>query len=232
MMGLPEKEATVMANTFAPNGFQQYSGTGSAPTYEQVVMSIAYNNTTPIFSGDPVAQINTGYIGQAPVSTGTSSQPSITGVFVGCKYLSVAQKRTVWSNYWPGSDAASTTSVTAYVVTDPNAQFIVQTGNSNTTAAAAALSIVGQNIGFAWNDSASTGETNGNTTTGQSTYFADLYRVGTDSTLPFRVIGLANYSPELQNSPLSGINGNDASSAYNKIIVTFNNGSTKALTGV
>ena len=32
-----------MANTAAFNGFQQYSGTGSAPTYEQVEVQIAYN---------------------------------------------------------------------------------------------------------------------------------------------------------------------------------------------
>jgi hypothetical protein len=60
-----------MANTFAPNGFQQYSGTGSMPTYEQVVGSISSSNTTNIFFGDPVVQatgttgIGTGYITQA-----------------------------------------------------------------------------------------------------------------------------------------------------------------------
>jgi len=30
-----------MANTFAPFGFSQYRGTGSAPTYEQTSRSIA-----------------------------------------------------------------------------------------------------------------------------------------------------------------------------------------------
>ena len=42
-----------MANTNAPFGFRQYSGTGSAPTYEQVAVQIAYNATN-IFFGDPV----------------------------------------------------------------------------------------------------------------------------------------------------------------------------------
>ena len=37
-----------MANTNAPFGFRQYSGTGSAPTYEQVAMRILYSNTTPL----------------------------------------------------------------------------------------------------------------------------------------------------------------------------------------
>ena len=60
-----------MANTNAPNGFSQYSGTGSVPTYEQVQMAIAATNTTPIYFGDPVVQatgttgLGTGYIAQA-----------------------------------------------------------------------------------------------------------------------------------------------------------------------
>jgi hypothetical protein len=60
-----------MANTFAPNGFQQYTGTGSLPTYEQVVASISPSNTTNIFFGDPVTQaagttgVGTGYITQS-----------------------------------------------------------------------------------------------------------------------------------------------------------------------
>ena len=42
-----------MANTAAYNGFQQYSGNGSAPTYEQVAVKIVYN-ASAIFYGDPV----------------------------------------------------------------------------------------------------------------------------------------------------------------------------------
>ena len=135
-----------MANTNTPNGFQQYSGTGSAPTYEQVQLAISATNTTnpQIFYGDPVAQLSTGFICQMGTnSTGDGSTVgagNLVGVFVGCKYLSVSQKRTVWGNYFPGvGDVNSAAGVTAYVTTDPNAQFIVQTANSNTTASAAAV---------------------------------------------------------------------------------------------
>jgi len=117
-----------MANTFAPFGFSQTSGTGSAPTYEQVTALIASNYSTPIFFGDPVYPLNTGYIAGSSVSPGTTQ---IAGVFVGCKYLSVSQKRVVWSNYWPGSDANG--DVTAYIINDPNAQFLVQVGGSSST---------------------------------------------------------------------------------------------------
>ena len=84
-----------MANTNAPFGFRQYSGTGSAPTYEQIAVRIVYNATN-IFFGDPVAPDSNGYVVQA-----SSNSVQVAGIFVGCQYLSVAQKRTVWSNYWP-----------------------------------------------------------------------------------------------------------------------------------
>ena len=68
-----------MANTNAPFGFSQYSGTGSAPTYEQTQLAIsATSSTNPqIFYGDPVSQLSTGVI----VQMGTNS--TSTGGAVG-----------------------------------------------------------------------------------------------------------------------------------------------------
>jgi len=320
-----------MANIFAPNGFSQYQGTGSVPTYEQTQLAIASGNTTPIFFGDPVVQatnttgIGTGYITQAygPVtltvaatalttsaagtltvtfSAGTSTSgnlpsswappvgsvititgsttasgvnlngtyqvtsastttavcasygpqtPSATstasgtvtvyvpiaGVFAGCKYLGTAIKYPNFNNYWPGS--GSNGDVTAYVVTDPNAQFIVQTANSNTTATAVGLANVGQNISFNYNDYTSTGEANGNTANGLSTFFADQYSLiansgagsASNNYLPFRIIALANYVPGA-TSPLASVNGNDSTTAYNKIVVGFNNSMQRVLAGI
>jgi len=192
-----------MANTNAPFGFRQYSGTGSAPTYEQVVYYIAAANTTDIFFGDPVVPLNTGYITQA-----TSNSVQVAGIFVGCKYLSTSQKRTVWSNYWPGSDA--TGDVEAYVVNDPNAKFVVQ-GD----ATGIAFADINANIGFSIGS--------GNTSNGISGAFLDSASLGTTNTLPFRVIGL------VQNPP--GAPGTEAG-AYNLAVVAFNNVSTKQLTGI
>ena len=315
-----------MANTSAPFGFSQYSGTGSLPTYEQVQMAISSSNTGPIFSNDPVMMaagttgVGTGLITQAynPVTvvisgiavasgvatatitaitsgvptspnawaapvgsvisiTGASSLATggafignftvtdsttttikfvaptgtfsstytvgtsvvyvpVAGVFVGCKYLSVAQKRTVWSNYWPGSDANTAASVTAYVVNDPNAQFVVQTANSNTTSTAVGVTAVGQNIGFNYAVSgASPASSNGNTATGISTYFADQYTLttpgGYQPLLPFRVVALANWTADGSN-PLQSVNGNDYTSAYNRVVVAFNNAMLKQFNGI
>ena len=55
----------------------------------------------------------------------------------------------------------------------------------------------------------------------------DAYPGGTSATLPFRVIALANYTPDGSN-PLAGINGNDSTTAYNRIIVGFNNAAMKS----
>ena len=195
-----------MANTAAYNGFQQYSGTGSAPTYEQVAVQIAYN-ASAIFYGDPVNPDANGYV-VVGVTTASSGNTPIAGIFVGCQYLSVSQKRTVWSNYWPGSDVASTNVVTGYIINDPNAKFVAQFGNV-TVDQGYVNSNVGFNIG------------SGNTANGISgAYLATLGT--TDTTFPFKVVSLITQPP--------GVNGTDAG-AYQKAVVAFNFVTTKALPG-
>jgi hypothetical protein len=202
-----------VANTFAPFGFQQWSGLGSSPTYEQSSALIASTNGTKIFFGDPVVYVTstaTGYIKQA-----TAGTVAILGIFTGCKYLSTSQKRTVWSNYWPGADA--TGDVTAYVITDPAAQFKVQTGNSSTTATAIGNSKVGQliNLATAVDNVSQTGGSAGNTSNGLSTMYADQNTVGTTATLPFMIRSTIVDPP--------GTNGTDLTTPYNWIVVGFNN---------
>jgi hypothetical protein len=192
-----------MANTDAPFGFRQIKGTGSVPTYEQSVRKIASNNTTAIFSGDAVIPLTTGYIAQA-----TASTVRVEGIFVGCKYLSVSQKRTVWSNYWPGSDASG--DVEAYIIDDPNAQFEVQSSDSGGSSPVAFA-----NIGEYINIAVGTG----NTATGQSGMSVNVATLNTTVTLPFRIVGLVQDPP--------GANGTDIASEYNRVIVAFNNASTR-----
>jgi hypothetical protein len=191
-----------MANTNSPFGFSQYSGNGSAPTYEQVAALIVSSGTTAIFSGDPVENDANGYIIRG---TGTST---IAGIFVGCQYLSVSQKRTVWSNYWPGSDNSG--NVTAYIVNDPNARWVAQSDATGLTQAA-----VNANIGYAIGT--------GNTANGLSGAYLDASTINTTATLPFRVIGLVTNPP--------GAPGTEAG-AYNRVVVAFNSVATKQLTGI
>jgi len=209
-----------MANVSAPFGFSQFQGTGSAPTYEIVEVPILYS-AGAIYFGDAVVPDTTtadGCVKQALASG--SSTVALAGIFVGCKYLSVSQKRTLWSNYWPGSDVASTNYVTGYIVNDPNAQFLCQTSNSNTTATAVTVAKVGQLIGLAVGT--------GNTANGISGMTADQYTIGTTATLPFIIRGIYGGSPSAGIPSIGppGANGTDvttATGAYNYIIVGFNN---------
>jgi hypothetical protein len=197
-----------MANTFAPFGFSQYSGTGSAPTYEQNVGFCAYN-TAAMYFGDPVFQNANGSI--YPTTPGTGI---LAGIFVGCKYLSVSQKRTVWSNFWGAADVASTNTVEVYVINDPNAKFLAQVGGSSSTGLTTAD--IGANVQFAYGTP--------NTMSGISGAYIDItVTPTTTATLPFKVVGLDTSPP--------GSNGTEAG-AYNYAIVAFNNVSTKTLTGI
>jgi len=195
-----------MANTNAPFGFRQYSGTGSAPTYEQVAVQIAYNATN-IFFGDPVEPDANGQVIQGD---GTTAAAGIAGIFVGCQYLSVSQKRTIWSNYWPGSDVASTQTVIGYIINDPNARFLVQTGSTGAT-----QSTVNLNVPYVIGS--------GNTANGISAANVDVANAAVTATLPFRVVGLVTEPP--------GSNGTEAG-AYNYVVVAFNNVTTKNQTGI
>ena len=199
-----------MANTNAPFGFRQYSGTGSAPTYEQVVATIASNDTNALYYGDPVVPLSTGYITKGDPSGAPTVQ--IAGIFVGCTYLSVSQKRTVWSNYWPGSDNSG--DVTAYIVNDPNAKFIAQVGGSSSVGATQAE--INANAQFAYGT--------GNANSGISGAYIDIsVSPTTTATLPFRIVDLVTQPPGAPGT---------ASGAYNYVIVAFNNVSTKQLTSV
>lgn len=192
-----------MANTSAPFGFQQDSGTGSTPTYEQVTRLAQYNATV-IYSGDPVYPQTDGTIAATFAAT-----TQIAGIFVGCKYLSVSQKRTVWNNYWPGSDVASGNYVECYIINDPNAQFIVQSDVTGLT-----LADVGANVQFAYGT--------GNALSGLSGAYVTA--PATDNTLPFRVL-------KIVDTPFGGVS-NPESGAYAYAIVGFNNVSAKQLLGI
>lgn len=196
-----------MANTSAPFGFSQTKGTGSVPTYEQVASICAYN-TGAMYYGDPVTRDSGGYV--IPVASTSPSTSILSGVFIGCKYLSVSQSRTVWSRFWGAADVASTNTVEVYLINDPNAQFLAQTGST-----AATVAMVGQNAQFLYGTP--------NTTTGLSGAYVDIAQTPTTTaTWPFKITGLVTAPP--------GANGTQVG-AYNYVTVAFNNVETKTLTG-
>lgn len=202
-----------MANTNAPFGFRQYLGTGSPPTYEQVAFSnggINYNGAA-IYYGDPVQRAGAGDGSLIPSTTATAI--AFVGIFQGCKYLSTAQKRTVWSNYWPGSDVVvgNQSTIEAYVITDEAAQYLVQSDATGATQLQ-----MGSNVNH--------NVSGGNAANGLSgAFITPGTTAAVTATLPWRMVRLILDPP--------GVNGTQ-SGAYNYVQVTPNNIETRALLSV
>jgi hypothetical protein len=197
------------SNVSGPFGFTQRSGTGSAPTYEQVGYrngGIAYN-AAAIYFGDPVVPTSTsaGTLVQAAGAAGASTL-TMAGIFYGCKYLSTAQKRVIWSNYWPGSDVVvgAQSSIEAYVCNDPNAQFLCQSDSTGVT-----QTDVGANFDFNIGT--------GNAANGLSGAYL-LHTGVVTAAYPFRLVALVLEPPGAPGT---------ASGAYNYAVVAFNNVQTK-----
>ena len=210
-----------MSNTFAPFGFRPVSTSNGPINWRVSTRRIASTNNSPIFKGDvvmPVTGTANGYITVGLPGTIDGTHP-IAGIFWGCQYLSTTQKRTVWSQYWPGSDA--TGDVIAYVIDDPNARFVVQTSG-------ASFQITGTNTTFTSSPVGQFAQFNagsGSTTTQQSGQYLDT--VGSTASYPFVITDMVIDPP--------GANGTDATSNYNYVVVGFNNEwlrSNTAVTGI
>ena len=139
----------------------------------------------------------------------------MAGIFQGCKFLSTFLGRTVWSNYWPGGSPVTTGNqgtIEAYVINDPNAQFVAQSDSTGL-----AQADVGSNIDFNIGT--------GTTSNGLSGAFL-IHGGATTSGYPFRLVSLVW-------APHSGANGvalTTAAAAYNYGVVAFSNIETKSLT--
>lgn len=198
-----------MANTFAPFGFRPSSTSNGPVNWRISQRRIAAGNSTPVYKGDaviPVTGTATGYITQAAPAGVTSTVP-LAGIFWGCQYLSTSQKRTVWSQYWPGSDA--TGDVLAYVIDDPNARFIVQTSGSGFQISGTPTAFTSAPVGQLCTIAVGTGSA----LTQQSGMYVDT--VGNTASYPFIITNMVLDPP--------GSNGSDATSLYNYVEVGFNN---------
>ncbi len=194
-----------MANTNAPYGFRSFGQEdGSAPTMGLQRLFILSSDANQYFTGDVVIQssANAGYIG---VYAGSTSAVLPAGIFAGCEYYSPSVGRVVWSNYFPGT-VSSSNPVNAYLITDPEMQFVVQCSSGPLTQAA-----VGGNVNITLAQSSL-----GNTLNGISNMTINSGSVAGGSSLPFRIVDLySNFSPP-------GVNGTDNTTPYNSVIVAPN----------
>ena len=119
-----------MANVAGAFGFIHWGTASGPPNFaqsENPPYRIAAGYSTAIFQGDAVRMnvsgTPTGFVEQWANGDGSATK-MVVGIFTGCRYFSTSQKKTVWNNYWPGSDA--TGDVVAFVVDDPNSLWKVQ----------------------------------------------------------------------------------------------------------
>jgi hypothetical protein len=181
-----------MSNYDAPFGLRP--SRTSISSQQQNRYRIASGYGTAIFQGDLVAMVTGGGIER--VAAGGSGL--ILGVFNGCNYTDPTTGKPTWSNYYPGSVAAS--DIIADVIDDPNATFEVQ--------ANAAFPVADLAGNFDIVDNSPVGDT----TSGGSRMELAVSTGATTATLPLKAIDI---SQDPENS--------DVSSANTNVIVKINN---------
>jgi len=203
-----------MANVFSPLGFDPGGRHDGASWSANMNGSyrILYSNTHQLYRGDICVMLSSGYIDT--LAPGTT--PPL-GIFWGCQYVSASQRSLVFSQSFPGADQITNGIVQAFVIDDPNVQFWVQTGWSGGTPAAATQAMVGMNAQY----------NNGtaNVPAQMSGAYIDLnVTPAVTATFPFRIMALQTDPP--------GANGTDTTSAYNNVLVAWNNQFYSQLTGI
>ena len=227
-----------MANTFAPFGLAESHRLGAAPNYQMggAKRYIASTNANPIYFGDPVIQLATGYVAQA---TPSASASQVSGIFAGCEYVSKAAKKIIWSPWWPGvtSDVVTAPAgsgnagfdVQAKIIDDPLVVFRVQMNGGAAGLTLPALSMIGMNATFSFGSSATpTGDAAHppNQVSGIGNVALDLGVTSAPvvTALPFRILDFIREPP--------GVNGTDLTTPYAWAFVTFNNQDFKVTTGI
>ena len=191
-----------MANVSEKFGLRPYRKLDGTPLVgAQNRYTIASGHTTAIFQGDMVIPLTTGNIDRHSAGSGTP----ILGVFNGCFYTDPTTQKPTYKNYYPGGVAAS--DITAFVVDDPDAVFLVDSDSTFTRA----------NLFSNYDVTNTTGVTQ----TGISKCQLDHSSGDTTNTLPIQAIDI---SQDPDNSDTSTSNAN--------ILVRINNHFYRSGTGL
>ena len=118
-----------MANVSEKFGLRPYRKLDGTPLVgAQNRYTIASNYGTAIFQGDLVEPLTSGNIQKH----GANTSDAVVGVFNGCFYTDPTTQKPTFSNFYPGSIVAS--DITAFVVDDPDAVFLVDADEAFTRA--------------------------------------------------------------------------------------------------
>lgn len=197
--------------TNAPSGFKAY-GTSSSSLLNGSLSnySILSGYNTAIYSGDPVAPLNTGGIGIGVAGAG------IQGIFQGVTWVDV-NNLTQWSPYWPAGTVTfganpNQIPAQAFVIDDPAIEFSIQSGS---VAAAHVASVTQTDINLNANFVVQAGSVRG----GVSATYLDMDSAAVTATLSCKILRL---EPDVRNA--YGV-------LYNNAIVVINNHVLKGGTG-
>jgi ketosteroid isomerase-like protein len=183
-----------MATTAAPSGARPVNTTSASGSFNGKVqhIKIASAYDTAIFFGDFVKLVAAGTVEK---DEGTATLTPI-GIFMGCKYTDPNTNQMTFNQQWVADVAAS--DAEAYVLTDPNVVFMMQSD------AAIAQTAIGANFAVV--------QTAGSTSIGRSKNAVDGSTVATTNTLPLRIY-------DFWKGPNSTIND-----TYTDVIMKFNVG--------
>ena len=170
-----------MANALTGGyGLRPIGITGSGPNSTGTTQyEIASDNTDAIYHGGIVIPLEAGVIGK------TDQAVAPLGVLNGVEYVDSNTGKTVFSNYWPGSNNVSVNTnhpVKAFVFDNPMQLYTVVADGTNTNRATALADV--------FSNCAMASVNNGSTNTGQSSDMLDISTAATTATLDVRIVGL------------------------------------------
>ena len=175
-----------MANVVEKFGLRPYRKLDGTPLVgAQNRYTIASGHTTAIFQGDLVIPLTAGNIDRHTAN----NSAAVIGVFNGCFYTDPTTSKPTFRNSYPGSIVAS--DITAFVVDDPDAVFLMDADAAFTRA------------DLYQNYSVTTG--GGNTTTGISEVQLDVSVSGTNASFVIQAIDI---SQDPDNSDTTSANAN------------------------
>ena len=193
-----------MSNQLEKFGLRPYrklDGTPLAGAQNRYTIAAGY--ATAIFQGDLVQPTTAGNIER---HTGNTSD-AVVGVFNGVFYNDPTTQKPTYSNYYPGSITPTQGNITAFVVDDPDAVFLVDAEEAFTRA------------DLFKNYSVTTA--GGVTQTGISSVQLDVSQSGTTATFAVQAIDITQ-DPENQDTTVSNAN----------ILVRINNHFYRSGTGI
>ena len=113
-----------MANVSEKFGLRPYRKLAGTPLVgAQNRYTVKNNYATAIYQGDLVVAVSTGNIEKYNPGSDAGLSTAAVGVFNGVFYTDPTTQKPTFRNYYPGSIAAS--DITAFVVDDPDAVFLV-----------------------------------------------------------------------------------------------------------